>query len=66
MNLLSDAGQSITWENSILPNLNKNQTLYFSHGFSVVYKDKTGVIPPKDMDVADLKGDIKDYFVEIK
>jgi ketol-acid reductoisomerase len=51
MNLLSDAGQSITWNKSILPNLNKKQTLYFSHGFSVVYKDKTGVIPPKEMDV---------------
>jgi ketol-acid reductoisomerase len=51
MNLLSDAGQSSTWEKSILPNLNKNQTLYFSHGFSVVYKDQTRVIPPKDMDV---------------
>lgn len=51
MNLLSDAGQSTTWKKSILPNLRKNQTLYFSHGFSVVYQDQTGVIPPKDMDV---------------
>ena len=51
MNLLSDAGQKITWEKSILPFLNKNKTLYFSHGFSIVYKDRTGVIPPVDMDV---------------
>src|SRR5579859_749289 len=27
------------------------QTLYFSHGFSVVYKDLTGVVPPTDIDV---------------
>ena len=27
------------------------QTLYFSHGFSVVYKDLTGVVPPSDIDV---------------
>ena len=51
MNLLSDAGQSTTWNKSILPNLNKNQTLYFSHGFSIVYQEQTGVFPPKDMDV---------------
>lgn len=50
MNLLSDAAQSESW-----PWLSKyvveGKTLYFSHGFSVVYKDQTGVIPPKDVDV---------------
>ena len=25
--------------------------LYFSHGFSIVFKDQTGVIPPKNVDV---------------
>jgi ketol-acid reductoisomerase len=51
MNLLSDAGQSTTWNKLILPNLTKNQTLYFSHGFSIVYKEQTKVIPPKNVDV---------------
>ncbi len=50
MNLLSDAAQSQTWP-QVAPLLTKNKTLYFSHGFSVVYKDQTGVIPPKDIDV---------------
>jgi len=50
MNLLSDAAQSETWT-KVKPLLTKGKTLYFSHGFSVVYKDLTGVIPPKDIDV---------------
>jgi ketol-acid reductoisomerase len=50
MYLLSDAGQKQTWK-EIQPALTKGKTLYFSHGFSVVYKDQTGVIPPKDIDV---------------
>ena len=50
MNLLSDASQSTQWE-MMKPYLTKEKTLYFSHGFSVVYKDDTGVIPPKDIDV---------------
>ncbi|MDL2286206.1 ketol-acid reductoisomerase [Desulfococcaceae bacterium OttesenSCG-928-F15] len=48
--LLSDAGQSQMWE-KIKGCLNKGDALYFSHGFSVVYKDQTGVIPPADVDV---------------
>jgi ketol-acid reductoisomerase len=51
MNLLSDAGQKQTWEKSVLPYLNHKKTLYFSHGFSIIYKDQTKVIPPPDMDV---------------
>ena len=51
MNLLSDAGQKITWEKSILPYLNQDKTLCFSHGFSIVYKEQTLVIPPTNMDV---------------
>lgn len=45
--LLSDAGQSQIWP-VIKKCLNKGDALYFSHGFSVVYKDQTGVIPPAD------------------
>jgi ketol-acid reductoisomerase len=31
--------------------LNKGDALYFSHGFSIVYKDQTGVVPPDFVDV---------------
>lgn len=50
MNLLSDAAQSQTWP-TIAPLITKGKTLYFSHGFSVVFKDDTHVVPPKDVDV---------------
>ena len=50
MNLLSDAAQSQTWP-TIAPLITKGKTLYFSHGFSVVYKDDTKVVPPPDVDV---------------
>ena len=50
MYMLSDAGQKAAWP-SIKPHLTKGKTLFFSHGFSVVYHDQTGVIPPKDIDV---------------
>lgn len=48
--LLSDAGQKQYWP-ELKPQLTAGKALYFSHGFSVVYKDQTGVIPPKDIDV---------------
>jgi ketol-acid reductoisomerase len=48
--LLSDAGQKEQWP-AIKPLLKKGQALYFSHGFSIVYADQTGVVPPKDVDV---------------
>lgn len=48
--LLSDAGQKEFWP-KIKPYLTKGKALYFSHGFSVVYADQTGVVPPKDIDV---------------
>ena len=48
--LLSDAGQKEHWP-TIKRNLKKGQALYFSHGFSIVYKDQTGVVPPPDVDV---------------
>jgi ketol-acid reductoisomerase len=50
INLLSDAGQKATWE-TIKPCLSEGKTLVFSHGFSVTYKDITGVIPPENIDV---------------
>lgn len=48
--LLSDAGQKEQWA-LVQKNLRKGQALCFSHGFSVVYRDQTGVVPPKDVDV---------------
>lgn len=49
MNLLSDAAQSETWP-QIQPLITKGKTLYFSHGFSPVFKELTHVEPPKDVD----------------
>ncbi|YBU88079.1 MAG: ketol-acid reductoisomerase [Candidatus Walczuchella monophlebidarum] len=50
MNLLSDAGQISVW-----PLLNKylttGKSLYFSHGFGITFQNKTGIYPPKDIDV---------------
>lgn len=48
--LLSDAGQAATWP-QVKECLNEGDALYFSHGFSIVYKDLTGVIPPENIDV---------------
>lgn len=48
--LLSDAGQVATWP-TIKACLNEGDALYFSHGFSVVYKDQTHIVPPKNVDV---------------
>ena len=48
--LLSDAGQAAMWS-TIKDCLNEGDALYFSHGFSVVYKEQSGVIPPANVDV---------------
>jgi len=48
--LLSDAGQKEQWP-MVKSRLKKGQALYFSHGFSIVFKEQTGVIPPADVDV---------------
>jgi ketol-acid reductoisomerase len=48
--LLSDAGQVAVWP-TIKECLDKGDALYFSHGFSIVYKDQTGIIPPENVDV---------------
>jgi ketol-acid reductoisomerase len=48
--LLSDAGQKEQWPR-LKPHLTAGKALYFSHGFSIVYSDQTGVVPPRDVDV---------------
>jgi ketol-acid reductoisomerase len=50
MFLLTDAGQKAVWP-IVKTTLKAGDALYFSHGFSIVYKDQTGVIPPEDVDV---------------
>ena len=49
--LLSDAGQRSQWP-KLVECLNEGDMLYFSHGFSVTYKEDTGVVPPPHVDVA--------------
>ena len=48
--LLSDAAQMQLWP-SIKPHLTAGKTLYFSHGFAINWSDRTGVVPPTDIDV---------------
>jgi ketol-acid reductoisomerase len=48
--LLSDAGQIAVWP-TVKKYLTPGKALYFSHGFGITYKDRTGIIPPKDVDV---------------
>ena len=48
--LISDAGQKLVWP-QLKPCLNEGDALYFSHGFSIVYKEQTGIIPPDNTDV---------------
>src|SRR4029450_7637445 len=44
------AAQKAQWPRR-KPHLPAGKCLYFSHGFSIAYKDQTGVVPPKDIDV---------------
>ena len=48
--LLSDAGQIAVWP-SIKKHLTPGKALYFSHGFGITYKERTGIVPPADVDV---------------
>src|SRR4030042_1985067 len=48
--LLTDSGQRETWP-VVKGTLKEGDALYFSHGFSIVYRDLTGVVPPKNVDV---------------
>jgi len=48
--LLSDAGQILLWP-EIKKHLTAGKALYFSHGFAITYSERTGIVPPKDVDV---------------
>ena len=48
--LLSDAAQIAVWP-QLKPHLTAGKALYFSHGFGITYKERTGIIPPDDIDV---------------
>jgi len=48
--LLSDAGQIALWP-TVKKHLTAGKALYFSHGFGITYKERTGIIPPADVDV---------------
>jgi ketol-acid reductoisomerase len=48
--LVSDAAQRILWPR-LKPCLKEGDALYFSHGFSITYKQHTGVVPPDNIDV---------------
>ena len=48
--LLSDAAVMSVWP-TIKPHLTAGKTLYFSHGFAITWSDRTGCVPPADIDV---------------
>jgi len=48
--LLSDAAQIAVWP-TIQKHLTPGKALYFSHGFAITYKERTGIVPPADVDV---------------
>ena len=48
--LLSDAAQIAVWP-SLKKHLTAGKALYFSHGFGITYKERTGIVPPADVDV---------------
>jgi ketol-acid reductoisomerase len=48
--LLSDAAQIELWP-TVKKFLTPGKSLYFSHGFGITYKEKTGIVPPADVDV---------------
>ena len=48
--LLSDAAQIMLWP-VVKKQLTKGKALYFSHGFGITYKERTGIVPPTDVDV---------------
>lgn len=50
MYLLSDAGQIQLWP-TVKKHLSAGKALYFSHGFGITYKERSGIIPPADVDV---------------
>lgn len=48
--LLSDAAQIAQWP-MVKKHLTAGKALYFSHGFGITFNDRTGIVPPKDVDV---------------
>lgn len=48
--LLSDAAQIAVWP-TVQKHLTPGKALYFSHGFGITYKERTGIIPPAHVDV---------------
>lgn len=48
--LVSDAAQKAIWP-AVKKCLKPGDALYFSHGFSIVYRQQTKVIPPANVDV---------------
>lgn len=48
--LLSDAAQIALWP-TIKKHLTAGKALYFSHGFGITYSERTGIVPPSDVDV---------------
>ena len=48
--LLSDAAQIALWP-TIKKHLTAGKALYFSHGFGITYSERTGIVPPSDIDV---------------
>lgn len=48
--LLSDAGQISVWP-TVKENLSPGKALYFSHGFGVTFNERTGIVPPDNVDV---------------
>jgi len=48
--LVSDAAQRAIWP-VVREHLHPGEALYFSHGFSIVYRRQTGIVPPHDVDV---------------
>jgi ketol-acid reductoisomerase len=48
--LVSDAAQMAIWP-EVKRQLKAGDALYFSHGFSIVFKDQTKVVPPGNVDV---------------
>lgn len=48
--LLSDAGQIQFWP-TLKEYLTEGKALYFSHGFGIVFREHSKIIPPKNIDV---------------
>jgi ketol-acid reductoisomerase len=48
--LVSDAGQISNWA-MVKSCLNPGDALYFSHGFGIVFRQQTNIVPPSNVDV---------------